>query len=91
MIIDAPNISCFQNISYLLRGKILHWDFKKHYLEQVPETTCYSPCNQQKINWLATFVARIGDSIKHWRRVYTVYLLPISVSQNSSEGTYKND
>lgn len=37
MIIDAPNISCFHNISRLLRGKSLHWNFKKHYLEQAPE------------------------------------------------------
>ena len=37
MIIDAPNISCFHNVSRLLRGKSLHWNFKKHYLEQTPE------------------------------------------------------
>lgn len=37
MIIDAPNISCFRNTSRLLRGKSLHWNFKKHYLAQVPE------------------------------------------------------
>ncbi|MDQ6957308.1 MAG: class I SAM-dependent methyltransferase [Mariprofundaceae bacterium] len=37
MIIDAPNITCFHNISRLLRGKSLHWNFKKHYLTQVPE------------------------------------------------------
>ena len=37
IIIDAPNISCFRNISRLIRGKSLHWDFQKHYLEQDPE------------------------------------------------------
>ncbi len=37
VIIDAPNISCFRNISRLIRGKSLHWDFRKHYLEQIPE------------------------------------------------------
>jgi len=43
MIIDAPNISCFHNISRLLRGKSLHWDFKKHYLEQAPEEVAGIP------------------------------------------------
>lgn len=43
MIIDAPNISCFHNISRLLRGKSLHWDFKKHYLEQAPEEAAGIP------------------------------------------------
>jgi len=38
LIIDAPNISCFRNVSRLIRGKSVHWEFKKHYLEQVPET-----------------------------------------------------
>lgn len=37
LIVDAPNISCFRNVSRLLRGKSLHWDFQKHYLEQAPE------------------------------------------------------
>lgn len=37
VIVDAPNISCFRNVSRLIRGKSLHWDFQKHYLEQVPE------------------------------------------------------
>jgi SAM-dependent methyltransferase len=37
LIIDAPNISCFRNVSRLLRGKSIHWDFKKNYLEQQPE------------------------------------------------------
>lgn len=37
IIVDAPNISCFRNISRLIRGKSLHWDFQKHYLEQAPE------------------------------------------------------
>ncbi len=34
ILIDAPNISSFHNISKLVRGKTLHWDLKKHYLEQ---------------------------------------------------------
>jgi SAM-dependent methyltransferase len=38
VIIDAPNISCFRNVTRLIRGKSLHWDLKKHYLEQIPET-----------------------------------------------------
>jgi len=38
LIIDAPNISCFRNVSRLLRGKSIHWEMKKHYLEQTPET-----------------------------------------------------
>jgi len=38
LIIDAPNISCFRNVSRLLRGKSIHWELKKHYLEQAPET-----------------------------------------------------
>ncbi|MDT8375305.1 MAG: class I SAM-dependent methyltransferase [Mariprofundaceae bacterium] len=37
VIVDAPNISCFRNVSRLIRGKSLHWDFQKHYLEQTPE------------------------------------------------------
>jgi len=37
VIVDAPNISCFRNISRLMRGKSIHWDFRKHYLEQKPE------------------------------------------------------
>ncbi|MDQ6955164.1 MAG: class I SAM-dependent methyltransferase [Mariprofundaceae bacterium] len=37
LIVDAPNISCFHNISRLFRGKSLHWNLKKHYLEQVAE------------------------------------------------------
>jgi SAM-dependent methyltransferase len=37
ILIDAPNISSFRNISRLIRGKTLHWDLKKHYLEQKPE------------------------------------------------------
>jgi len=37
MIIDAPNISCFRNASRLLRGKSIHWNLKKHYLQQLPE------------------------------------------------------
>jgi len=37
IIVDAPNISCFRNISRLIRGKSIHWDFQKHYLEQKPE------------------------------------------------------
>ena len=36
LVIDAPNISCFRNISRLLRGKSLHWNFMTHYLEQEP-------------------------------------------------------
>lgn len=36
ILIDAPNISCFRNISRLLRGKTLHWDFATHYLAQEP-------------------------------------------------------
>ncbi|MFQ5581217.1 MAG: class I SAM-dependent methyltransferase [Mariprofundaceae bacterium] len=36
VLIDAPNISCFRNISRLLRGKTLHWDFATHYLAQKP-------------------------------------------------------
>jgi len=37
LIVDAPNIACFHNVSRLLRGKSLHWQLKKHYLEQQPE------------------------------------------------------
>mgnify|MGYP005842997857 CR=1 FL=1 len=37
IIVDAPNISCFRNVSRLIRGKSLHWDLQKHYLEQMPE------------------------------------------------------
>lgn len=43
MIIDAPNISCFRNASRILRGKSIHWDLKKHYLEQVPEIANHIP------------------------------------------------
>lgn len=34
LLIDAPNITSFNNISRLLRGKTIHWGLKKHYLEQ---------------------------------------------------------
>lgn len=37
ILIDAPNVSSFRNISKLIRGKTLHWNLKKHYLEQEPE------------------------------------------------------
>ncbi len=36
LLIDAPNISSFHNISRLFRGKSIHWGLKKHYLEQKP-------------------------------------------------------
>ncbi|MDX8408586.1 MAG: methyltransferase domain-containing protein [Mariprofundales bacterium] len=37
LLIDAPNISSFHNISRLIRGKSVHWDMKKHYLQQEPQ------------------------------------------------------
>ncbi|MDX8376717.1 MAG: methyltransferase domain-containing protein [Mariprofundales bacterium] len=37
LLIDAPNISCFHNVSRLIRGRSLHWNFKKHYLDQQPQ------------------------------------------------------
>jgi len=43
LIIDAPNIACFRNLSRLARGKSLHWDLKKHYLEQAPEIVRGTP------------------------------------------------
>ncbi len=36
LLIDAPNISSFNNIWRLMRGKTIHWNLKKHYLEQQP-------------------------------------------------------
>ncbi len=36
LLIDVPNIACFHNISRLVRGKSLHWEFAKHYLQQDP-------------------------------------------------------
>ncbi|MDX8414541.1 MAG: class I SAM-dependent methyltransferase [Mariprofundales bacterium] len=36
LLIDAPNISAFHNISRLIRGKSIHWDMGKHYLQQEP-------------------------------------------------------
>ena len=36
LVIDAPNISSFRNLSRLLRGKSVHWNFRAHYLEQEP-------------------------------------------------------
>ena len=36
ILIDAPNISSFRNVSRLLRGKSVHWNFRTHYLEQEP-------------------------------------------------------
>ncbi len=43
ILIDAPNIAAFRNISRLLRGKSIHWDMKKHYLEQEPSITNGTP------------------------------------------------
>jgi len=37
LIIDAPNISNFRSVSRLIRGKSIHWNFKRNYLEQQPE------------------------------------------------------
>ncbi len=37
LLIDAPNISSFHNISRLIRGKSIHWEMKKHYLQQAPQ------------------------------------------------------
>ena len=34
ILIDAPNIASFHNISRLLRGKSIMWNMKRHYLEQ---------------------------------------------------------
>jgi len=39
LLIDAPNIAAFRNVSRLLRGKSIHWNLKKHYLEQEPSIT----------------------------------------------------
>jgi SAM-dependent methyltransferase len=39
ILIDAPNISSFHNISRLIRGKTIMWSMKKHYLEQEPLIT----------------------------------------------------
>ncbi|MFQ5852531.1 MAG: class I SAM-dependent methyltransferase [Candidatus Binatia bacterium] len=36
ILIDAPNISSFRNVSRLLRGRSVHWNFRTHYLEQKP-------------------------------------------------------
>jgi len=36
LLIDAPNISSFHNISRLIRGKSIHWGMAKHYLQQEP-------------------------------------------------------
>ena len=36
IVVDAPNISSFRNLSRLLRGKSVHWNFRAHYLEQEP-------------------------------------------------------
>ncbi|OIO71422.1 MAG: hypothetical protein CO186_08735 [Zetaproteobacteria bacterium CG_4_9_14_3_um_filter_49_83] len=39
LLIDAPNISSFHNISRLIRGKSVHWSLKTHYLQQEPFIT----------------------------------------------------
>jgi SAM-dependent methyltransferase len=39
ILIDAPNISSFHNISRLIRGKTIMWNMKAHYLEQEPLVT----------------------------------------------------
>ncbi|MDQ6964253.1 MAG: class I SAM-dependent methyltransferase, partial [Mariprofundales bacterium] len=36
LLIDAPNISSFHNISRLVRGKSVHWGMAEHYLKQEP-------------------------------------------------------
>lgn len=36
VLIDAPNISSFRNLSRLLRGKSVYWNFRAHYLQQEP-------------------------------------------------------
>ncbi len=37
LIIDAPNISSFHNVWRLFRGKSIHWNLRRHYLEQQPQ------------------------------------------------------
>jgi len=39
ILIDAPNIACFHNVSRLLRGKTIMWNMRRHYLEQQPLIT----------------------------------------------------
>jgi len=43
LLIDAPNISSFNNVSRLLRGKSIHWGLRKHYLEQEPQAIAGIP------------------------------------------------
>jgi len=84
LLIDAPNISSFHNISRLIRGKSIHWAMDKHYLSQQPLIAQGIPFYDRHNHEYA--IQDLQDIASHFnlRTISSGYYSPLNREKNSA-------